>query len=374
MKNWRGSVNRIRNIIFNFILRMRSKPSSITKFIRSQEPRQLCNTPLLPGLNSDKVMVGAVQMRIELVRNGMDYVKKIFELTRRAVEQGAQLVIFPEDCAAVLLGLLPGVEKIIKGSDISSAINRLSGNDMKVADIFTVLASAAKSVYVTTNSEIARYFGVYMIAGSIFLPDEDGRVYNQCYVFGPDGEIVGIQKKLHLFQMESQWGLYPGTEFKIFKTRVGMIGIPICMDATYFELCRILASEGVELLVMPSANPEIYRQWEQLRGLWARVQENCLYGVQCCAVGNLAGMHIQGLTSFYAPFDMTDDRSGILKTACTPDEEEIVVQSLDYEKLRKFRKKQNPFAKLNYELFKSSLLEAYEAYLSSMTEEGRSVL
>ncbi|MCL5986134.1 MAG: nitrilase [Actinobacteria bacterium] len=326
------------------------------------------------GLSYDIVTIGAVQMQMELVRSGKHYAKKVFELTEKAVEQGAQLVIFPEYSATPLLGLIPGIEKILKGHDISSAVSQFAGDDAMVADIFRAIAPDAKSIYVTTYSQIAKCFGIYVVAGSIFLPDGDGKVYNQCYVFGSDGEIVGIQKKLHLFQIESQWGLCPGTEHVVFDTRVGKIGITVCMDVTYFEPCRILASEGVELLVMPAANPEVYRRWEQLRGLWARVQENCLYGVQCCMVGNFAGLHIQGLTSFYAPLDLTDDRSGILKTAETPDKEEVVVFSLDYTKLRELREKQNPFAKLNYELIGSSLLQAYDIYLRKSAGGGRSVL
>jgi predicted amidohydrolase len=173
--------------------------------------------------------------------------------------------------------------------------------------------------------------------------------------------------------MESGWGLYPGFEYEIFKTEFGRIGIPICMDVTYFEICRMLASEGVELLIMPAANPEVYRQWEQLRGLWARVQENYLFGVQCCMVGDFAGLQLRGHTSFYAPIDMTNDRSGILKTSDTPDKEEVVVYSLDYSKLRRLKEKQNPFAKLNYELFRRSLLEAYDIYLKK-SAGGRSVI
>jgi len=70
---------------------------------------------------------------------------------------------------------------------------------------------------------------------------------------------------------------------------------------------------------------------------------------------------------------MTNDRSGILKTSDTPDKEEVVVYSLDYSKLRRLKEKQNPFAKLNYELFRRSLLEAYDIYLKK-SAGGRSVI
>jgi hypothetical protein len=53
--------------------------------------------------------------------------------------------------------------------------------------------------------------------------------------------------------------------------------------------------------------------------------------------------------------------------------EEVVVYSLDYSKLRKLREKQNPFAKLNYELFRRSLLKAYDIYLIK-SAGSRSVL
>ena len=50
-------------------------------------------------------------------------------------------------------------------------------------------------------SQIAAETGMYVVGGSI--PElEDGRVYNTCFVYGPDGAQLARHRKAHLFDID----------------------------------------------------------------------------------------------------------------------------------------------------------------------------
>lgn len=106
----------------------------------------------------------------------------------------------------------------------------------------------------------ARELGVYLIGGSI--PEaEDGRTYNTCFVYGPDGRMLGRQRKLHLFNIETDDLVFresdtlsPGTgPPTVFVTPLVTFGVAICFDLRFPELFRDLAARGAELIVAPAA-------------------------------------------------------------------------------------------------------------------------
>ena len=50
-------------------------------------------------------------------------------------------------------------------------------------------------------SAMAKANGVYLIGGSI--PESDnGKIYNTCLAFGPDGAVIGKHRKTHLFDID----------------------------------------------------------------------------------------------------------------------------------------------------------------------------
>ncbi|MBE0466089.1 MAG: carbon-nitrogen hydrolase family protein, partial [Candidatus Desulforudis sp.] len=104
--------------------------------------------------------------------------------------------------------------------------------------------------------------GVYLIGGS--LPErENGHVYNTCFVYGPDGRLLGRQRKIHLFDVELESLLFresdtlsPGTELNVFPTPLAVFGVAVCFDVRFPELARALTLKGAEILVIPAAfNP-----------------------------------------------------------------------------------------------------------------------
>lgn len=107
MKDW------FKEKLFNSFLMIKSRPSLVSRIIGEKRITRSDNCDRLP---SPRIRVAAVQMKLHLVKGVREYVEKLYELTRRSVEEGAQLLVFPEYSGTHLLSLIPGIEKMASGT------------------------------------------------------------------------------------------------------------------------------------------------------------------------------------------------------------------------------------------------------------------
>ena len=148
-------------------------------------------------------------------------------------------------------------------------------------------------------SELANRYLVVLVAGSIPILAEDGRVYNRCYVFGTDGSVLGQYDKLHLFDVEVADGtkqyresdaFCPGEQIVVVDTPMGKLGLAICYDIRFPDLFRALREAGAELIAVPAAFTKVTGEahWQVL--LQARAIET-----QCFILGAAQwGLHNGG--------------------------------------------------------------------------------
>nr|WP_319372416.1 carbon-nitrogen hydrolase family protein [uncultured Methanobacterium sp.] len=109
-------------------------------------------------------------------------------------------------------------------------------------------------------SKAARDNGVYIVAGSIPEKHEEN-IYNSSFIFNPGGEIMGVHRKVHLFDIDvpgeisfkESETLTAGSQITVVDTPLCKIGICICYDMRFSELLRLMALEGAELIVVPGA-------------------------------------------------------------------------------------------------------------------------
>ncbi|MBI4758405.1 MAG: nitrilase [Chloroflexi bacterium] len=346
------------------VLWWKSRPGLMRGLLASKD------YPKPEPLKSQVVRVGVVQLRLELIGDGVSYASKMYDLVLQAAQAGAQLLVFPEETGTHLLGLLPGLEAMTRGKSLEGALAEMGG--VQVADVFRAVGPAAQKIYETTFSELAKRFGVYIVAGSINLPDENGELYNVAYLFGPEGRVLGTQRKTHLLMIEEQWGFRSGDIVQVFQTPFARIAFPICMDHTYFEPARIAWLQGAEVIIDPSANYEVYNYWKQARGVWGRIQENPCYGILSSMVGDFLGFTFQGRSGVYRPLAMDPQGGSVIAEARTADREEIVVADLDMAALRRFRAGQQ--VSLNTGLYRKYLPALYETHRQSQREGRRSLL
>ncbi len=97
--------------------------------------------------------------------------------------------------------------------------------------------------------QLAKRHDLYIVAG---LVERDGRlVYNTAALIGPDGHVVGKYRKVTLPRGEIEGGIMPGSEYPVFDTRFGKVGMMICYDGFFPEVARELSNRGAEVIAWP---------------------------------------------------------------------------------------------------------------------------
>ncbi|XP_040062446.1 omega-amidase NIT2-like [Ixodes scapularis] len=109
-------------------------------------------------------------------------------------------------------------------------------------------------------SRCAEENNVYLVGGTL-SEQENGKLYNTCLVYGPDGSMLGKHRKLHLFNIDipgkitfRESDLFAaGDSFTTFDTSFCKVGVGICYDIRFSPLAQIYAQLGCKLLVYPAA-------------------------------------------------------------------------------------------------------------------------
>lgn len=287
-----------------------------------------------PDEEKARVRVAAVQFPVRLFASPADYARECHAWTMRAVDAGAQLVVFPELLGFVpLLGLVPGIEG--QAARATSG----AGDSGTLAAVTRLLAPTATRVYRFVFQNLSRRFRVHIAAGSAIAVGSDGTHRNTAYLFGPDGFEMGHQPKAHFFGLEFGMGLTRGGFIQVYDTPVGKLAMPVCMDYTYPETARIAYLLGAEVLLNPSADINAAYSWHyQLRGVWSRVQESPCYGVHAMMVGDVLGMPFRGQSAIVGPVTLVGN-DGVVARAEPCDQGCIVVADLDLAALREFRQR-----------------------------------
>ena len=127
--------------------------------------------------------------------------------------------------------------------------------------------------------EIARQHGIVLVT-SLFERRAAGLYHNTAVVFERDGSIAGKYRKMHIPDDPAYYEKFyftPGDlGFRPIDTSVGRLGVQVCWDQWYPEGARLMALQGAELLIYPTAigyeSSDTPEEQERQREAWTTVQ------------------------------------------------------------------------------------------------------
>jgi deaminated glutathione amidase len=213
-------------------------------------------------------------------------------------------------------------------------------NGIGDAEMLQGLAEPLAGESVSAMAEWAKRHGVTLVGGSITeLREGREKLSNTSVLLDPEGELVAVYRKIHLFDVEVGGHVYreseaeePGTDPVVAASEGWTLGLSVCYDVRFPELYRILALEGAELVTVP-AHFTLHTgkdHWHVL--LRARAIENQLYVAAAAQVG-VTGV---GRPS-YGRSVIVDPWGIVLAEA--PDEETVISAELDRSRLADIREK-----------------------------------
>ncbi len=103
---------------------------------------------------------------------------------------------------------------------------------------------------------VAKESGVVLVT-SLFERRAAGLYHNTAVVFDKDGSIAGKYRKMHIPDDPAYYEKFyftPGDlGFHPIQTSIGKLGVMVCWDQWYPEGARLMALQGAELLIYPTA-------------------------------------------------------------------------------------------------------------------------
>jgi deaminated glutathione amidase len=108
---------------------------------------------------------------------------------------------------------------------------------------------------------LAAELGIFLHIGSLAIKLDQTRVANRSYLIDPEGAVVAIYDKLHLFDVDLAGGesyresehARPGRAAILADLPFGRLGLSICYDLRFPQLYRALAMAGAEFIAVPAA-------------------------------------------------------------------------------------------------------------------------
>ena len=186
--------------------------------------------------------------------------------------------------------------------------------------------------------QLAKQFGVVIVT-SLFEKRAPGLYHNTAVVIESDGTIAGKYRKMHIPDDPAYYEKFyftPGDlGFHPITTSVGKLGVLVCWDQWYPEAARLMALQGAELLIYPTAigyeSSDTPDEQERQREAWTTVMRGhaVANGLPVVAInrvglepdpsGNTQGIRFWGSSFVAGP------QGELLYRASNSDEENVIV-------------------------------------------------
>ena len=249
--------------------------------------------------------------------------------------------------------LKKGIEQLAKQGAQLIVLQELH-NSLYFCQIETVnnfdLAEPIPGPSTTFFSEIAASNNVVIVT-SLFEKRAAGLYHNTSVVIEKDGSIAGKYRKMHIPDDPAYYEKFyftPGDlGFVPIQTSLGKLGILVCWDQWYPEAARLMALNGAELLIYPTAigyeSSDAEEEKQRQREAWTTVQRGhaVANGLPVIAVNRVGfepdpSQQTQGITFWGSSFVAGSQGEFIYRASET--EEECTLVEIDLQRSEQVRR------------------------------------
>jgi len=187
--------------------------------------------------------------------------------------------------------------------------------------------------------EIAKRCGVVIVT-SLFEKRAPGLYHNTAVVIEKDGTIAGKYRKMHIPDDPAYYEKFyftPGDlGFHPIDTSVGRLGVLVCWDQWYPEAARLMALQGAQILIYPTAigyeTSDTPEEQERQREAWTTVQRGhaVANGLPVITVNRVGfepdpSGQTKGI-EFWGSSFVAGPQGELFYQACNDDEESLIVE------------------------------------------------
>ena len=200
----------------------------------------------------EKLRIGIVQQHNSADIN--DNKNRLAQSIRNLAAEGAQLIVLQE---------------------LHNSLYFCQTEDVRLFDLAEPIPGPSTDFF----GQLAKELGVVVVT-SLFERRATGLYHNTAVVIEKDGTIAGKYRKMHIPDDPAYYEKFyftPGDlGFHPIETSVGRLGVLVCWDQWYPEAARLMALQGADLLIYPTAigyeSSDKHDEQERQREAWTTVQ------------------------------------------------------------------------------------------------------
>lgn len=270
-------------------------------------------------------------------------IAKLTENIRKCAASGAELVVLQE---------------------LHNSVYFCQTEDASLCDLAETIPGPSTERF----GAIARELGIVLVL-SLFEKRAPGLYHNTAVVIEKDGSIAGKYRKMHIPDdpcFYEKFYFTPGDlGFRPIQTSVGSLGVLVCWDQWYPEAARLMALNGAQLLIYPTAiggvGTDSKEEQQTQRQAWQLVQRghSVANGVPVVTVnrvgheddpsGNTIGLDFWGYSFATGP-------QGEILAQFGTDEEGVKVVDIDLDRTEYVRR--------GWPFLRDRRIDAYDPILS----------
>lgn len=273
--------------------------------------------------NKDKVKIGIIQQTCSADVEANK--AKLASNIRKAASDGAELVVLQE---------------------LHNSLYFCQTENTSLFDLAEPIPGPSTEFYGRLASELN-----IVLVTSLFERRAPGLCHNTSVVFEKDGSMAGMYRKMHIPDDPAYYEKFyftPGDlGFHPIRTSVGVLGVQVCWDQWYPEGARLMALQGAEILIYPTAigyeSSDAPDEQERQREAWTTVQRGhaVANGLPVVAVNRTGhepdpSGQTNGITFWGGSF--VAGPQGELLYRASADKEEVVVVDVDMKRSENVRR------------------------------------